>query len=290
MKKKVVSVFVMAIITCMAKAQAQKPVIVNAHLENVNRVHLTLRNVKKNVVDTVTIYRSFIDIDKMYALDLDYYPITKTQIAGESFTGTIIDSMTAHNTVYSYYVKVLYNNGETVPSKVISVSIPDFVMVVTPLKYSLHIDKVHYFCEVRPDNQCGKRYPVNFGGKPGLRKTYYDCLSTPEGVYQIDYIKPVSDYYKALGVSYPNSADRVRYQRALRSGSVPKKGGKPVSIGGSIQIHGGGIGNNWTWGCIAMRNDDLDQIFALPQLKKGVPVIITGKEFCRDSLILNNAM
>lgn len=290
MKKEVVYGFVLAVIICMAKVRAQKQFIVKARLGNVNHVYISLGNVKKDAIDTITIYRSFADIDKMYALDLDYYPITKTKISGESFTGSIIDSMTAHNTVYSYYVKVRYTSGETVPSKVISVSIPDIVMVHTEQNYNLHIDKVHYFCEVRQGNQCGKRFPVNFGGKPGLRKTYYDCLSTPEGVYQIDYIKPVSDYYKALGVSYPNSTDRVRYHRALQSGSVPKKGGKPVSIGGSIQIHGGGIGNNWTWGCIAMRNDDIDQIFTLPQLKKGVPVIITGKEFSRDSLLLNNAM
>jgi hypothetical protein len=281
---------IVCIVTAMHAQIGQKPVTVSAHVDDGNRVYMTLGNIKKEMIDTVTIYRSFLDINKMYALDLDYYPITKTQIAGKAFTGIIIDSLTAHNTVYTYYVKIRYTDGETVPSKVISVSIPDIVMINTMQDLSLYIDKVNYFCEVRYGNLAGKRFPVNLGNKPGNRKTYYDCMSTPEGIYYVEYIRPVTAYYKALGVSYPNNADRKRYQQALRRKSVPMKDGKTVSIGGSIQIHGGGIGNNWTWGCIAMRNGDLDQIFALPQLRKGVPITITGKEFSYDSLLLKDAM
>jgi lipoprotein-anchoring transpeptidase ErfK/SrfK len=60
--------------------------------------------------------------------------------------------------------------------------------------------------------------------------------------------------------------------------------GQPRSIGGGIQLHGGGIGNNWTWGCIAMRNDDLDQLFALTGMRPGLPIVIVGKSFTRDSM------
>jgi murein L,D-transpeptidase YafK len=115
-------------------------------------------------------------------------------------------------------------------------------------------------------------------------------MSTPEGVYHVEYIRPVTAFHSALGVSYPNAADRLRYAEALKQKKIPTQNGKTASIGGSIQIHGGGIGNNWTWGCIAMRNDDLDWIFSLPQLKKGIPVIIVGNEFTRDSLLRNDTM
>jgi hypothetical protein len=280
-------VIIMILIT---QAQTQRSVFVNTHIDSNNKVYISFENIRKSAVDTITIYRSFIDIDKMYALDLGYYPITKIQIPGKIFTGIIIDSMTAHNTTYYYYVKVRFIDGETVPSKVIAVTIPDIVPVNSSPVLSLFIDKIYYFCEVRCGSSSLKRFPVNLGAKPWNRKTYYDCMSTPEGVYHVEYIRPVSSFHSALGVSYPNAADRLRYSRALKQKKIPTQNGKAVSIGGSIQIHGGGIGNNWTWGCIAMRNDDLDWIFFLPQLKKGVPVIIVGNEFTRDSLLRNDTM
>jgi hypothetical protein len=272
------------------KAETQKSVSITTHIDSSNKVYISLENIRKEAVDTVTIYRSFIDIDKMYALDLGYYPITKMLISGKTFNGTIIDSLTAHNTTYYYYVKVRFVDGEMVPSKVIAVTLPDIVPVNSSLVLSLFIDKIHYFCEVRCGSSSLKRFPVNLGAKPWNRKTFYDCMSTPEGIYHVEYIKPVSSFHSALGVSYPNAADRLRYSRALKQKKIPTQNGKAVSIGGSIQIHGGGIGNNWTWGCIAMRNDDLDWIFSLPQLKKGVPVIIVGNEFTRDSLLRNDTM
>lgn len=288
-REAIVGIIVGMVITGNALA-GQAALIVNAHVDNGNQVFLTLKNEPKDVVDTVTVYRSFVDIDKMYALDLSYYPITKTQIAGNVFTGLVIDSLTAHNTTYYYYVKIRYIDGKTVPSKVIAVKIPDIVLINSTPLLSLFIDKVNYFCEVRCGTSGQKRFPVNLGAKPWSRKTYYDCMSTPEGVYHVEYIRPVTAYHSALGVSYPNATDRLRYTQALKQKKIPTQNGKAVSIGGSIQIHGGGIGNNWTWGCIAMRNEDLDWIFSLPQLKKGIPIIIVGDEFTRDSLLRNDTM
>jgi hypothetical protein len=64
--------------------------------------------------------------------------------------------------------------------------------------------------------------------------------------------------------------------------------GKEPLIGGSIQIHGGGIGNNWTFGCIAMRNADIDELFEISGMKVGSPISIIGSEFTRDSLARPN--
>jgi len=72
-------------------------------------------------------------------------------------------------------------------------------------------------------------------------------------------------------------------------GLIPQDRG----IGGEIQVHGkhprfGSIQRNWTWGCISLRNTDIDEIFALPVLKVGVPVIIFGLEFSlEDAMSLN---
>jgi murein L,D-transpeptidase YafK len=92
---------------------------------------------------------------------------------------------------------------------------------------------------------------------------------TPEGHYIIDK-KYVSQYHKALHISYPNAEDR---KRAAKLG---------VSPGGSILIHGlpngkGYIGAahrlyDWTLGCIAVTDEEIDEIWELVPV--GTPVEI----------------
>ena len=92
---------------------------------------------------------------------------------------------------------------------------------------------------------------------------------TPEGHYVIK-AKYVSKYHKALRISYPNAEDR---KRTARLG---------VSPGGSILIHGlpngqGWVGAahrlyDWTLGCIAVTDEEIDEIYKLVPL--GTPVEI----------------
>ena len=78
-------------------------------------------------------------------------------------------------------------------------------------------------------------------------------------------------YYKALLISYPNEEDKKRYDLSIRNGIVPKDKG----IGGLIEIHGGGgKGQNWTDGCIALKNEDMDRIYHIAS--PGTPVTIVG--------------
>jgi len=93
---------------------------------------------------------------------------------------------------------------------------------------------------------------------------------TPEGHYTIDSRNEHSAYYKALHVSYPNDEDR---KRAARLG---------VSPGGAIMIHGlptgkGWIGAahrmyDWTLGCIAVTDEEMDEIWKMVPV--GTPVEI----------------
>jgi murein L,D-transpeptidase YafK len=93
---------------------------------------------------------------------------------------------------------------------------------------------------------------------------------TPEGHYVIDSRNAASHYHKALHISYPNTADR---ERAARLGVAP---------GGAVMIHGlpngkGGIGPahrlyDWTLGCIAVTDQEIDEIWALVPI--GTPVEI----------------
>jgi hypothetical protein len=72
-------------------------------------------------------------------------------------------------------------------------------------------------------------------------------------------------------VDYPNAESWRRFKKRQAEGTVPK--GK--DIGGEIGVHGvpEGMdhwivkGIDWTWGCIALRNADLDEIY--PYVKAG---------------------
>ena len=93
---------------------------------------------------------------------------------------------------------------------------------------------------------------------------------TPEGHYIIDSRTAESHYHKALHVSYPNAEDR---KRAAKLGVAP---------GGAIMIHGlpngmGAIGAahrlyDWTLGCIAVTDEEIDEIWDLVPI--GTPVEI----------------
>jgi murein L,D-transpeptidase YafK len=88
--------------------------------------------------------------------------------------------------------------------------------------------------------------------------------------YILDYKKKDSSFYKAIHISYPNQQDK---QNAKTAHSNP---------GGLIMIHGqrNGLGwlsflsqqFNWTNGCIAVTNRDMDKIWQA--VKAGTPIEI----------------
>lgn len=102
-------------------------------------------------------------------------------------------------------------------------------------------------------------YSVVFGANPVGHKQHEGDERTPEGHYLLDYKKANSSFYKAIHISYPNDADRK---------AAAAKG---VDPGGLIMIHGqrnrmGWLAFiaqrfNWTDGCIAVTNAEMDQIW-----------------------------
>ncbi len=97
--------------------------------------------------------------------------------------------------------------------------------------------------------------------------------ATPEGRYKITKKKDVgnSRYHRALLLDYPNEQDREHFARAKRRGELPAG----ATIGALIEIHGeGGKGLNWTRGCVALTNPDMDDLFR--RVGVGTPVVIVG--------------
>lgn len=108
-------------------------------------------------------------------------------------------------------------------------------------------------------------YNIDLGFEPVGDKTVAGDGKTPEGTYRIDRRNPDSRFHLSLGISYPNAAD-VAQARAL--GQEP---------GGDIFIHGSPNSwtpdeRDWTWGCIAVSNQEMAEIFSMVQV--GTPITI----------------
>lgn len=123
-------------------------------------------------------------------------------------------------------------------------------------------------------------FPVELGFAPLKDKRHAGDGATPEGVYFVRKKRDLDQtaFHRALLLSYPNRADRIRFRRNRRLGLVPAHAG----IGGLIEIHGMGSGQgidgiDWTAGCVALSNADMDILFAHSSV--GTRVIIV-REAC----------
>ena len=110
-----------------------------------------------------------------------------------------------------------------------------------------------------------RRYDIELGFEPTGDKKIAGDGRTPEGHYLIDRRNPESNFHLSLGINYPSKKD-VAEARSL--GKDP---------GGDIFIHGRGnlltlLRPDWTWGCIAVTDDEIEEIYAMVQ--NGTPISI----------------
>ena len=104
-----------------------------------------------------------------------------------------------------------------------------------------------------------KTYTISLGFRPRGKKRFEGDGKTPEGKYFIVSKNEHSIAHKSFGISYPNTDDK---KYAAQRGK---------SAGGHIMIHGlmNGLGYwgkfhrfiNWTGGCIALTNSEMDDLF-----------------------------
>ena len=95
---------------------------------------------------------------------------------------------------------------------------------------------------------------------------------TPEGEYFICLVKEAGKYGRSLGLSYPNPHDA---QRAFDEGLIDEPTLQNIRLahaerrrppwgspmGGEIYIHEGGSRRDWTQGCIALEEADMNRLF-----------------------------
>ena len=123
----------------------------------------------------------------------------------------------------------------------------------------IEIDKSAHTMTVFEKQRVRKIYNISLGRGGPERKRQEGDMRTPEGSYRIDMQLEHSSYHKALQISYPNGSDRAYANRLAEQ------------PGGQIMIHGlpnrlGFIGRlhllaDWTQGCIAVTNSEIDELW-----------------------------
>ncbi len=122
-------------------------------------------------------------------------------------------------------------------------------------------------------------YRAELGINGTLMKVVAGDRATPEGRYRVTEKRGPNQtkWYKALMLNYPNEEDLKRFHQARRRGEIPRN----ASPGSLIEIHGkGGRGGDWTDGCVALSNADMDHLFA--RVAVGTPVTIVGFEVAEE--------
>jgi murein L,D-transpeptidase YafK len=124
-------------------------------------------------------------------------------------------------------------------------------------------------------------YPVVFGSKSLDDKMMEGDRKTPEGVYHIASKRPHEKWDKMMLIDFPTPTDLAKFKERKAKGLVPRS----ARIGGGIAIHGTwphddlavDLYQNWTNGCIALKNEDVDELYDLLPIGAQVEIRKEGK-------------
>lgn len=125
---------------------------------------------------------------------------------------------------------------------------------------------------------------IALGSAPEGTKRMQGDGRTPEGWYFICLVKEQGKYGRSLGLSYPNPQDA---QTAFAEGRIDERTLRNIQaahaerrrppwgspLGGEIYIHEGGSHADWTAGCIALDEADMDKLFPFWQQVEEVLIL-----------------
>jgi len=148
------------------------------------------------------------------------------------------------------------------------------------MSYRILVAKQARTLDLNLDGSLERRYSIALGRNAAADKSVEGDHATPLGEFYICAKNPRSKYFLSLCISYPNAEDAERglaagligteeYQRildALHAGKMPPQ---HTRLGGEIYIHGRGVkeaggapaDKDWTRGCIALENSDMQDLY-----------------------------
>lgn len=148
------------------------------------------------------------------------------------------------------------------------------------LNLAIFIDKSAHVLSIYKGKTLLKSYPIELGEGGLADKKIKGDHKTPEGAFYVaekSILQPADQFLgtRWLRISYPNVEDAERglgqglidrnthdqIIGALRNKDIPPQ---YTALGGGVGIHGGSSkeqGSNWTWGCVGLRNQDVEDFF-----------------------------
>ena len=132
-------------------------------------------------------------------------------------------------------------------------------------------------------NKLVRTYRVGLGLSPVGDKVRQGDRRTPEGDFYNFTKNDKSAFYLSLGISYPNAAhaarglrdgliNKAQYTTIMQALNDRKAPPQNTKLGGDIYIHGNGASSDWTWGCVALEDGDIRELFSAVTV--GTPVTI----------------
>lgn len=147
-----------------------------------------------------------------------------------------------------------------------SLSPPGVSIVVVKEDHQLHLYR---------NGRRSRTFSVELGARSVDQKLHAGDRATPEGLYRVVKKKGrgQTKYTLALLLNYPNEEDRARFARLKAQGKITHR----TAIGGLIEIHGrGGQGFDWTDGCVALTDPEMERLYN--EVPLGTVVAILGAD------------
>ena len=150
---------------------------------------------------------------------------------------------------------------------------PQRAALKLPLKNALIVvTKSKRRLELYSDGAVVRTYKIGLGLNPIPDKIRRGDHATPEGEFYVFTKNDKSTFYLSLGISYPNIEDAERglreklisptqHDAIVRANKRKATPPQNTRLGGDIYIHGNGSSSNWTWGCVALENDEMKELF-----------------------------
>jgi len=150
----------------------------------------------------------------------------------------------------------------------------------------IRIHKAAHRLELWSSGKLVKGYDVGLGHRGLADKRREGDHLTPEGRFHLCSRNERSQFHLFLGISYPHpeaaarglreglisKAERAAILRSHRAKACPPWG---TRLGGAVGIHGGGASADWTWGCIALENPEIEELWVACPL--GTPIAIEAQ-------------
>jgi murein L,D-transpeptidase YafK len=159
------------------------------------------------------------------------------------------------------------------------------------------VHKARRRMDVFADGDLLKSYVVSLGLSPTGAKRAQGDMRTPEGDFFLCTVNRASRFTRFLGLSYPSPVEAAEGVASGRVGAEVERAARAAyrrrdrcppqlsRLGGAVGIHGssawerrpeGFALQDWTWGCVAVRDRDILELFE-QYAEIGVPVRIEAE-------------